>query len=272
MCKMNLRFLRYPGGKGKLIAFLQSIMPQGEGITGRYVEPFLGGGAAFLHIRPDTAILSDIDSELTDIYRGIRQYPHKVWEIYRSFPEGKEAYYQIRNTEYSAEPIYWRAARNLYLNRTCFKGMWRYGPDGRFNVGYGGEERRWVIRHKDLVELSRRLKGATILNSDFEPILAECRDGDFIFLDPPYKPGEKELVEAHYAYASFTFEDQIRLSIRLREISTTHDLRWAMTNSAHEQICELYAGFVIERMRRGVSGIVGVHTDDTREVLIRNFS
>ena len=107
----------------------------------------------------------------------------------------------------------------LYLNRTCFKGMWRHASNGKFNVGYGGEDRRWVITHQNIIELSKLLNKIKLKISDFEIILDNVENGDFIFLDPPYKPGKKELNESHYTYSKFTFNDQIRLS------KTKSDLR-----------------------------------------------
>ena len=124
-----MRFLRYPGGKSRLLRFLSDRIPEATGIVGRYIEPFVGGGAFFLHIQPQQAIISDLNSELVELYRGIRAYPHKVWETFKSFPSGRQAYYKVRDEEYRDRPLYYRAARTLYLNRTCFKGMWRHsGP------------------------------------------------------------------------------------------------------------------------------------------------
>lgn len=265
-----MKFLRYPGGKNKLLFFLANLLPQSEKIEGRYIEPFVGGGSVFLYVQPEGAILSDLNEELIDLYKGIRNYPHKVWETFASFPSGKETYYRIRDAEYEDKPLYYRAARTLYLNRTCFKGMWRHNPSGNFNVGYGGEARRWVITHKSIIQLSRRLKKAVILQSDFEPILDQCKDGDFIFLDPPYKPGEKEMAEAHYINGKFSFKDQIRLSRKLKEISMKNRVSWLMTNSSNSEICELYRNFTIVKAPIGTSNVIGVSTKDSKEVIISN--
>ncbi len=155
----KISFLRYPGGKGKLVSLLSDRLPP---IEGKYVEPFVGGGALFLHTQPRSAILADLNEDLIELYRGIKNYPHKVWEIFSSFPSGKRAYYKVRGSKVSHKPMYYRAARTLYLNRTCFKGMWRHNAQGDFNVGYGGEDRKWAITHKNLVELSSIFKIATI--------------------------------------------------------------------------------------------------------------
>lgn len=225
----------------------------------------------FLFLQPKQAIISDLNQELIDLYKGIRNYPHKVWETFIGFPSGKEAYYQIRDTEYSRKPMPYRAARTLYLNRTCFKGMWRHNPDGKFNVGYGGEERRWVITHESIVKLSKAFKKATIMRSDFEDVLDNTQDDDFVFLDPPYLPGEKQMLQAHYINGKFSFDDQKRLAEKLRSISRLHRLSWIMTNTAHPDVCQLYHGFNIKRIPRGVSSMIGVQTNNSNEVVISNY-
>lgn len=266
-----MRFLRYPGGKGRLLFFLARFLPERAKIAGRYVEPFVGGGSVFLYVQPERAVLSDLNNELIDLYKGVRDYPHEVWATFAHFPSGKESYYRIRDEHYGDKSLYYRAARTLYLNRTCFKGMWRHNLNGNFSVGYGGEERRWVITHGSIIELSKRFKQAILIQSDFEPVLDQCSDGDFIFLDPPYKPGEKEMSEAHYINGNFSFEDQIRLSKKLRDVSNRKNLYWLMTNSAHPEICRLYDGFNIVKLAIGTSSVIGVKTDEVKEVTITNY-
>jgi len=266
-----MNFLRYPGGKSKQLSFLINFLPKVEQIKGTYIEPFVGGGSVFLYLHPQSAIISDLNKQLIDLYQGIRNYPHKVWETFASFPPGKAAYYEIRSESLENKPLYYRAARILYLNRTCFKGMWRHSPNGNFNVGYGGEERRWVVSHANITELSKRFKKSKILQSDFEPILEQSSDGDFLFLDPPYTPGEKELKEAHYINGRFSYEEQIRLSEKLREVSSKKKIKWLMTNSANRAICKLYNNFRIVKIPKGTSNVVGVMTRNSKEVLISNY-
>jgi len=265
-----MSFLRYPGGKAAILQFLSSFLPKRENIEGRYVEPFLGGGSVLLYLKPKRAIISDLNKELIDIYRGIRDYPYKVWKTYAGFPAGKRAYYKIRDEGYEDKPLYYRAARTLFLNRTCFKGMWRHNRKGDFNVGYGGEDRRWVFTRKYLVELSRLFKNAIIQHADFEVILEKCRDGDFIFLDPPYIPGEKEMREGHYLSGKFSYQDQLRLSSKVSEITKKYNINWIMTNSASPEICELYHGCRILKVPIGTSNKPGIKTKNSKEILILN--
>jgi DNA adenine methylase len=190
----KIKFIRYPGGKQRILNYIIPFLPPRQSIIGKFIEPFVGSGAVFFAINPKRALLADINPELIDLYRGIKYYPLKVWEIYNSFPTTKKAYYQIRDMNISEMSLAFRAARTLYLNRTCFKGMWRHNSDGRFNVGYGGQDRRWVINQETLKEVSNRLKHATLKCCDFEEVIDESKIGDFIFADPPYRPGERELI------------------------------------------------------------------------------
>lgn len=135
-------FLRYPGGKQRILNHILPFLPTRENIRGLYIEPFLGSGAVFFALNPERAVLSDINPDLIDLFRGIRAFPRKVWSIYKSFPQDKNGYYEIRSVKTEGKNLAFKAARLLYLNRTCFKGMWRHSHTGAFNVGYGGQSRR----------------------------------------------------------------------------------------------------------------------------------
>lgn len=264
----ELRFLRYPGGKGKQVDFLEQYLPK---IKGRYVEPFVGGGALFLHLQPEEALLADLNKELIELYRGVKNYPHKVWETFKLFPAGKIAYYKIRNRKVENKPLYYRAARTLYLNRTCFKGMWRHNTQGNFNVGYGGEDRRWSITHEKIVKLSKILKRAVIGKLDFEDTLNQSANGDFIFLDPPYQPGRREMKQAHYINGSFSFEEQVRLARSLKKVSKNVKTKWMMTNSSHPDIVGLYKDFYVIKIPKGTGHRIGIFSENPGEVLISNY-
>lgn len=266
-----MKFLRYPGGKTKLLSFLVNHLPKSEDIKGTYIEPFVGGGSIFFHINPLIAIISDLNSELITLYKGIKLYPHKVWETYESFPSGKLAYYKIRDTFTLNTPLYYKAARTLYLNRTCFKGMWRHNIKGNFNVGYGGEDRRWVITHQNIIELSQYFRNVKILNNDFEKTILQASENDFIFLDPPYKPGEKDLNELHYINGKFLYKEQVRLSETLKSLPKVKQIRWAMTNSSHQDILKLYSEFNVKKIPFGTSDRPGIQTRNSNEVLITNY-
>jgi DNA adenine methylase len=265
----HVRFLRYPGGKQRMLAFLLPLLPTRDEIDGRYFEPFLGGGAVFFSINPKTAVLSDKNNELINLYQSLRLNPDKVWGYFEAFPDTKEAYYSIRSKATGSREF--RAARTLYLNRTCFKGMWRYNASGMFNVGYGGQERRWAISQKSLHLVSDTLSNVTLLNEDFEEVIRTAQPGDFIFLDPPYKPGAKEMDDGHYQYGCFSYKDQVRLANVLRE-ATKRSVKWAMTTSSHPDILRLYAeSCKIIQVPHGTGTRLGIIDENPEEVVIKNY-
>ncbi len=269
MQNITVNLLRYPGGKQRFLRELARFLPPRSDIRGRYIEPFIGGAAVFSYVAPKAALLSDLNGDLINLFEGIKQFPLEVWDLYSSYPATKQSYYQIRDLETHALNPAERAARILYLNRTCFKGMWRHNAEGKFNVGYGGEERRWVIDRTLLQRFSKILRDADLRISDFEPIIDECSKDDFLFLDPPYKPGSRELKEGHYVYAKFTFDEYRRLA-RALERATKRGTRWVMTISSHREILDLFGGNSIVPLQKGVGEMPGLIRRDSGEVLICN--
>ncbi|HKO62128.1 MAG TPA: Dam family site-specific DNA-(adenine-N6)-methyltransferase, partial [Pyrinomonadaceae bacterium] len=216
MPQTNLRILRYPGGKQRMVNYLLTKLPASRTIGGRFVEPFVGGAAVFFAINPKKSLLADVNTELIELYRGLRRYPGDVWTTFSEFPSNKKGYYRTRAVDTESLDLATKAARLLYLNRTCFKGMWRQNASGKFNVGYGGQDRRWAVTEQNILTVSRRLKNASLRVADFEPVIAECTSDDFIFLDPPYRPGASEVTNDHYVSFRFTYSDHERLASVLR--------------------------------------------------------
>jgi len=262
-------FLRYPGGKQRMLDFLLRYLPSREAIHRRFVEPFVGGGAVFLAVNPRRALLSDLNSELINLYRAIKASPTDVWRAYASFPSTKEGYYEIRDAAPISTDLASEAARTLFLNRTCFKGMWRHNAAGRFNVGYGGQDRRWILSEGALHNISERLQSASLMVCDFEVIINACLEGDFIFADPPYRPGARELVNDHYLVNSFAFADHVRLA-RALKAAGDRGVQWALTTSAHPEILDLFPDDSVVRFRMGTGTRPGQLVENAKEVIIRN--
>ncbi|HXF62500.1 MAG TPA: Dam family site-specific DNA-(adenine-N6)-methyltransferase [Caldilineaceae bacterium] len=269
MCYKPIRLLRYPGGKQRLLSSLLPLLPSSHTIRGNFVEPFVGGASVFFAVNPDRAILSDINGELIELYQGIRDHPRDVWEKYTSFPASRDGYYSIRNAEVSALDPVTKAARILYLNRTSYKGMWRYNSRGQFNVGYGGESRRWVIKEEDILQASLRLRKAHLEISDFEQIIDSARASDFLFVDPPYKPGARELTNDHYVFSRFTSEDHQRLARALQKASG-RGVKWAMTISSHHEMIQLFSSESVFLLKENIRKREN-HCEQQGEALICNY-
>jgi DNA adenine methylase len=192
-----------------------------------------------------------------------------VWAIYCEFGSTKRDYQHVRD-HVVGETLVQRAARMLYLNRTCFKGMWRHNRQGDFNVGYGGQARRWVISEEDLLLTCKLLRKTSIRCSDFEPIVDSATQDDFLFLDPPYRPGEREYSNDHYIWRKFHFEDHQRLALALQR-AKHRDVIWAMTTSSHPDITKLFRGNYALCIPRGTGRQPGITTINSGEVFISSY-
>jgi DNA adenine methylase len=266
----NVNIIRYPGGKQRMLDFLMRYLPTRDFIPGRLVEPFVGSGAVFLATNPKRALLSDMNDELIDLYRGLRLYPLEVWRAYRGFPSTCDGYYRVRSWNPKDLDLAHAAARTLYLNRTCFKGMWRHNSTGEFNVGYGGQDRRWVIGQDSLLEISRRLRRATLRCADFEDVIDGCNSCDFLFVDPPYKAGAREMTHDHYRHGKFSMMENKRLAATLRR-ATARGVHWAITTSAHPDIVRLFRKCQVIPFQRGTGKRIGELVSRSGEVLILNY-
>lgn len=252
-----------------MLSFLMQHLPEQSDISGRYFEPFLGSGAVFFSISPKKALLADLNPDLVDLFIGIKKAPKEVWGLYQTYGNSKKVFDNVRK-DLNLNSIEAKAARVLYLNRTCFKGMWRTNKLGHFNVGYGGQDRRWAINEQNLVDVSKALQPARIRCADFERIIKLAKAGDFIFADPPYKPGSKHQTNDHYIGKDFVFEEQIRLA-KLLKWATKNRILWAMTNTSHRDVVSLYSGCYKLNFPTGTGHLPGLLVERPGEVLIANY-
>src|ERR1041385_6945188 len=194
--------LRWAGSKRMHVPFLRQCWSSGE--YSRYIEPFAGSAAAFFAIAPQDAVLADINCELIQTYRAICQAPSAVFRRLHQFSTGKDEYYSVR----AMRPTHavTKAARFVYLNRFCFNGLYRTNIDGDFNVPYGAPK---TLNLPDLVRFqacARLLRCATLVDADFREVLAKVREGDFVYLDPPYAVSHRR-VFIQYAKGHFSTKD-----------------------------------------------------------------
>ncbi|MFM0082300.1 Dam family site-specific DNA-(adenine-N6)-methyltransferase [Paraburkholderia sediminicola] len=240
-------FLKWPGGKRWFVDKHADLIP--NKLTGRYIEPFLGGGAMFFAINPREAILSDLCSDLLCVYRGIRNQRHAVAQLLKQHAvnHSREYYYQVRESE--PDLIAERAARLLYLNRTCFNGIYRVNQAGKFNVPLGSKTS--VIREEDnFAGWSAALRRAELKHSDFESVIDDARKGDFIFADPPYTVRHNDNGFIKYNEVLFSWDDQLRLHECLQR-AKARKVHILMTNANHESLRALYKkGFQLSIVSR----------------------
>ncbi len=230
--------LKWAGGKRWLVG--HDLLPTPKTYR-RYVEPFLGSGAIFFHLSPVRALLSDINNELIGLYQILRDYPDELWAIMQRhhLAHSKEYYYKIRASK-PKDPLV-AAGRFLYLNRTCWNGLYRVNLKGEFNVPIGTKSS--VIFGNDNFEaVSARLANAEIRCSDFEDVIAECGKDDFVFVDPPYTVQHNFNNFLKYNEKIFSWDDQIRLHQAVKK-AAQRGAFVVVTNADHTTVRELYSGF-----------------------------
>lgn len=235
---------RWPGGKRWLIPRLLPLIP--PEFSGRYYEPFFGGGALFFASRPGVATISDRNSELMGAYRAIRDHPEPLEDALRELRTGAPAYYRVRATR-PTDAIA-RAARLIYLTSHAFNGIYRVNRKGEFNVPYGG--RTYSLGGSgSLLAYSKALSRAEILDDDFEQAVASARAGDFVYLDPPYTMAHSNNGFLKYNARVFSWRDQERLAevaTRLAKLGAAV----VVSNAEHESIHGMYGSFQAWRVRR----------------------
>lgn len=207
---MTQPFLKWPGGKRWLSSRVSALITQES--FDRYYEPFLGGGAVFFALKPEQAILSDINPALIETYEQVRRDPTAIAERLSEIPIDSTTYYRMRSER--AGSALDRAIRFLYLNRTAFGGMYRENMRGEFNVPFGGGDRtpELLWRTTILTQASEALCSAKLLSGDFEEIVSKAKQGDVVYCDPTYNTPSKRGPFRRYNGTRFTWEDQERLA------------------------------------------------------------
>jgi DNA adenine methylase len=230
-------FLRWPGGKRWAAKHIASII--GAHPYKTYSEPFLGGGALFFFLRPARARLSDINPDLIDTYKTVRDRPHELVCALGKYSVSKSAYYQIRAVEPQTPLL--RAARFLYLNRTAFSGMYRLNKSGHFNVPYGGGERTpdLLLQTTILKDASAALRSAELIHSDFEAVMDAALSGDVVYCDPTYTVTHDQNGFVRYNERNFSWSDQERLS-RAAWRARGRGAIVIVSNAHHREIKKMY--------------------------------
>ena len=232
-----LPFLKWAGGKRWLVNKYAHIFPD---TYERYVEPFVGSGAVFFHLQPERSILSDMNADLIQTYQAIKDDWRSVWKILEEYHcmHSEEFYYEIREKSFRSTSK--RAARFIYLNRTCWNGLYRVNMRGEFNVPIG--TKMDVIRDVDnFSAVSQLLNGASLYSCDFETCIKRAKENDFLFIDPPYTIKHNNNGFIKYNDKLFSWDDQIRLRDSVCS-AVDRGVKVLVTNADHSSIRALYKG------------------------------
>jgi len=200
-------FLRWAGSKKQLLPILETYW---DG-NGTYYEPFAGSSCLFFHIEPRRGVLGDINRELIQTLRGVRDNPKSIVSILKRFSPVRAEYNKLREFSPAELGKSERAARFIFLNHHSFNGLYRTNAAGRFNVPFGRHKVKRAINFEVLGQASTLLKRARLLNDDFEATVQSAKRGDFVYMDPPYFSSTRRIF-GEYGPRTFGSADMLRLS------------------------------------------------------------
>ncbi len=214
-------FLKWACGKTALLEVLLSAAPREFHV---YYEPFLGGGALFFALyrqgRIRQAVLGDINRELIDAYRALQTDVEAVIRVLDQYPYSEAFYYTLREVDPWSLPLAERVARMIYLNKTCYNGLYRVNRAGKFNVPFGRYKNPNYKDFANLRAVARALQHARLVCASFEEVVADAQAGDFVYFDPPYHPLSRTARFTEYARGGFGREDQEKLAEVFRELAS----------------------------------------------------
>ena len=249
--------IKWAGGKRLIADELLRRFPE-DWNKGTYVEPFIGGGAVFLHVAPSKAIIADVNARLYGFYLQVKNNPDELYEVILELAMGfnetkqelqKDAYLELRNIFNLSAVDSLESAAHLYaLNKLCFNGLYRENSKGGFNVPFGQKRNLQVFSKEDLEEVSKVLQDTLILNSDFETTLGHVNAGDFVYLDPPYVPLDTTASFTSYHANGFGLKDQERLAEQMKMLSDS-GAKVMCSNSDTPLTHEIFGSFNIQAIQ-----------------------
>ncbi len=273
--KVAQPFLKWAGGKRQLLPEIRKYLP--EEMNGTYYEPFIGAGAVLFDVQPSKAVINDINSELVNTYLTIRDHIEELLSDLRKHENDSDYFYAIRDLD--RKPIYEeltdveRASRLIFLNKTCFNGLFRVNKKGQFNVPFGKYKNPNIVNEDVVRAVHDYLANneVTILNGDFADAVATAKKGDFVYIDPPYDPVSTTSSFTSYSLDGFGRDEQERL----RDLVVDLDRRGCkvlLSNSATEYIKDLYKNFQIEIVgaTRSINSVASKR-GKIDEVLVMNY-
>ncbi len=259
--------IKWAGGKQWLAPAASSLLPSRW--TGKYYEPFLGGGAMFFGLAPHQAVLSDRNSDLMRTYVTVRNDPEAVINLLASYPYEENFYYRVRARRPKRAVA--AAVRFLFLNRSCWNGLYRVNRQGQFNTPFGRFVNPTICDRGRIRTAAAILRGVTLRTGDFEVALSEAQSGDFVYLDPPYVSGHTNNGFLKYNASLFAWADQQRLANCARRL-TTSGVHVMVSNADHRAVVSLYKGFHYYRaVRRSLISANSSSRGVVREALLSSY-
>lgn len=267
--------VKWVGGKRQLLPQILPLIP--KRMTA-YCEPFLGGGAVLFALQPRRALVNDLNQDLITVYRVIREDADALIDHLSRHENTPEYFYRIRDLDrdkdaYAALSDVEKASRLLYLNKTCYNGLFRVNASGSFNSPYGHYRRPNIVNEQTIRGVSRYFNSCdiTFFSGDFAAVLEQVPEGGFVYLDPPYDPVSDTASFTGYNRGGFGREEQVRLK-ECCDALTARGVKFLLSNSATPFIRELYSSYRVSivQARRAVNSVAS-RRGAIEEVLVRNY-
>lgn len=267
--------LKWVGGKRQLLPSIKPMLP--KRITS-YCEPFVGGGAVLFDLQPKRAIVNDINSDLILVYTVIRDNVEALIELLETYPNEEGFYYELRNIDREQEKYdklseIEKAARVIFLNKTCYNGLYRVNNAGEFNSPFGKYKNPNIVNAPVLRAVSAYFNSSeiTFSTADFELVLEQVRRGTFVYLDPPYDPISDTSSFTGYSKGGFSREQQIQLRECCDRLNA-RGVKFMLSNSATDFIREQYSNYhiTIVQAKRAINSVASKR-GDVDEVIITNY-
>ena len=238
---MTLPFIKWAGGKRKLLPIIKEYIPKNYNT---YFEPFIGGGALFFNLQPENAVISESNKRLIRTYKAIKSNVFDVIDLLKTYPYDPDFFKQIRQLDIDNYSDVEVAAWFIYLNKSCFNGLYRVNKQNQFNAPFGRYLNPTICDENTLLECSKTLQTTSILAADFRDSLKMCKPGDFVYLDPPYVPLSITSSFTSYTSEGFGLKEHTELRDSLIGFKNA-GVSFLLSNSSSPIVKDLYKGFEI---------------------------
>jgi len=274
--KLIVPFVKWVGGKRQLIEQIKPVLPKNIAKL-KYFEPFIGGGAMFFHLQNKNSIINDFNADLVNAYNVVKNNLDDLIESLKKHQNTPEYFYKIRELDRSEDfknlSDIEKASRLIYLNKTCYNGLYRVNNSGEFNSPFGNYKNPNIVNEPTLKAVSKFLSehNITIHNDDYSVATQTADEKSFIYFDPPYHPLSESSNFTGYVQGGWGIEDQIRLK-KLCDELTKRNVKFLLSNSSSAFIKDLYKDYdiTIIQANRAINS-VGDKRGAVDEVLIRNY-
>jgi DNA adenine methylase len=261
--------LKWAGGKTQMLGDIVQRMPRNYK---RYIEPFIGGGALFFYLGVSNSLIADSNPELINLYKQVAENCEEVIEALQKYQNEEVMFYEVRAKNWKEYNPIEAAARMIFLNKTCFNGLYRLNKKGFFNTPFGKYKNPTICNAEKIRKASELLKKTDIICDDYLQVLEKhVNKEDFVFLDPPYVPISENSDFKRYTKEQFYEEDQRRLAKKVDEL-VNKGCQVMLTNSNHPLVYELYGNYNIEiiKTRRNINSLGDKRRGE--DIIVRTYT